>query len=149
MSPRSKVVRVLRTAAALQTELTLPDVSQTVILTRTAVRATAMPEGEDLATLGGSCATLAVHLSVNNLARVIRDLVPHYGEDCPVVVAYRVSWPDEAFITGTLADIRPKVKAAGFTRTALILVGQVLGNATFRDSRLYDEAHHHVLRPRK
>ncbi|MBT5433513.1 MAG: precorrin-4 C(11)-methyltransferase, partial [Rhodospirillaceae bacterium] len=123
-------------AAALQTELTLPDVSQTVILTRTAVRATAMPEGEDLATLGGSCATLAVHLSVNNLARVIRDLVPHYGEDCPVVVAYRVSWPDEAFITGTLADIRPKVKAAGFTRTALILVGQVLGNATFRDSRL-------------
>ncbi|MBT6204298.1 MAG: precorrin-4 C(11)-methyltransferase [Rhodospirillaceae bacterium] len=136
-------------AAALQTELTLPDVSQTVILTRTAVRATAMPEGEDLATLGGSCATLAVHLSVNNLARVIRDLVPHYGEDCPVVVAYRVSWPDEAFITGTLADIRPKVKAAGFTRTALILVGQVLGNATFRDSRLYDEAHHHVLRPRK
>jgi precorrin-4/cobalt-precorrin-4 C11-methyltransferase len=125
-------------AAALQTELTLPDVSQTVILTRTAVRATAMPEGEDLTTLGKSGATLAIHLSVNNLARVVRELVP-----------YRVSWPDQAFISGTLSDIRPKVKAAGFTRTALILVGEVLGNASFRDSRLYDEAHHHVLRPRK
>jgi precorrin-4/cobalt-precorrin-4 C11-methyltransferase len=136
-------------AAALQTELTLPDVSQTVILTRTAVRATAMPEGEDLTTLGKSGATLAIHLSVNNLARVVRELVPLYGEDCPVVVAYRVSWPDQAFISGTLSDIRPKVKAAGFTRTALILVGEVLGNASFRDSRLYDEAHHHVLRPRK
>lgn len=136
-------------AAALSTELTLPDISQTVILTRTAVRATAMPEGEDLATLAASRATLAIHLSVNNLARVVRELVPFYGSDCPVVVAYRVSWPDQAFVTGTLGDIRPKVKAAGFTRTALILVGRVLGGADFRDSRLYDEAHHHVLRPRK
>jgi len=135
-------------AAALQTELTLPDISQTVILTRTAVRATAMPEGEDLATLAASRATLAIHLSVNNLARVVRELVPFYGEDCPVVVAYRVSWPDQQFVTGTLADIRPKVKEAGFTRTALILVGRVLGEAEFRDSRLYDAAHHHVLRPR-
>ena len=135
-------------AAALSTELTLPDISQTVILTRTAVRATAMPEGEDLATLAASRATLAIHLSVNNLARVVRELVPFYGEDCPVVVAYRVSWPDQQFVAGTLADIRPKVKAAGFTRTALILVGRVLGEAEFRDSRLYDAAHHHVLRPR-
>ena len=136
-------------AAALEIELTLPGVSQTVILTRTAVRATTMPEGEDLANLGASGATLAIHLSVNNLARVVRELVPHYGEDCPVVVGYRVSWPDQAFLKGTLADIRPKVKEAGFTRTALILVGPVLGDATFRDSRLYDEAHHHVLRPRR
>ena len=136
-------------AAALATELTLPDISQTVILTRTAVRATAMPEGEDLATLAASRATLAIHLSVNNLARVVRELVPFYGEDCPVVVAYRVSWPDQEFVHGTLADIRPKVKAAGFTRTALILVGRVLGEAEFRDSRLYDAGHHHVLRPRK
>jgi len=136
-------------AAAMKTELTLPDISQTIILTRTAVRATAMPKGEDLATLAASGATLCVHLSVNNLVRVVRELVPFYGEDCPVVVAYRVSWPDQAFITGTLADIRPKVKAAGFTRTALIMVGRVLGDAEFRDSRLYDEAHHHVLRPRK
>ncbi|MBM3560712.1 MAG: precorrin-4 C(11)-methyltransferase, partial [Alphaproteobacteria bacterium] len=112
-------------AAALKTELTLPGVAQTVILTRTAVRASAMPPGEELSCLAASGATLAVHLSANNLARVVADLVPHYGADCPVVVAHRVSWPDEAFVAGTLADIRPKVKAAGFTRTALILVGRV------------------------
>ena len=136
-------------AAALKVELTLPEISQTVIATRTAVRATAMPEGEDLTTLGRSGATLAIHLSVNNLARVVRELVPLYGEDCPVVVAYRVSWPDEVILRGTLGDIRAKVKAAGFTRTALILVGRVLAERDFRDSRLYDSAHHHVLRPRR
>ena len=136
-------------AAALKTELTLPDISQTVIATRTAVRATAMPEGEDLTTLGTSGATLAIHLSVNNLARVVRELTPLYGEDCPCVVAYRVTWPDEEILRGTLADIRAKVKAAGFTRTALILVGRVLAETDFRDSRLYDAQHHHVLRPRQ
>ena len=124
-------------AAALATELTLPEISQTVILTRTAVRSSSMPEGEDLATLGRSGATLAVHLSVNNLARVVRELSPHYGADCPVVVAYRVTWPDQQFIRGTLADIREKVKAAGITRTALILVGRVLGETDFDESRLY------------
>lgn len=136
-------------AAALSTELTLPDVSQTVIVTRTAMRSSAMPEGEDLATLGRSGATLAIHLSVNNLANVVRELAPLYGADCPVVVAYRVSWPDQAFVRGTLADIRDKVKAAGFTRTALILVGRVFGGAEFPDSRLYAADHSHVLRPVK
>ncbi|HTH97875.1 MAG TPA: precorrin-4 C(11)-methyltransferase [Stellaceae bacterium] len=136
-------------AAALGTELTLPEISQTVILTRTAVRASAMPEGEDLKSLGASKATLAVHLSVNNLASVVRDLTPHYGADCPVVVAYRVGWPDQDFIRGTLADIRDKVKAAGYTRTALVLVGHVLGARDFSDSRLYAADHSHVLRPLK
>lgn len=135
-------------SAALKKELTLPDVAQTVILTRTAVRSSSMPEGEDLETLGKSGATLAIHLSVNNLAHVQRTLIPHYGEDCPVVVAYRVSWPDEMFIEGTLGDIRDKVKAAGITRTALIMVGRVLSPETFDDSRLYAEDHHHVLRPK-
>jgi len=136
-------------AAAIGRELTLPDISQTVILTRTAVRSSGMPEGEDLDTLGRSRATLAIHLSVNNLAKVVRELVPHYGEDCPVVVAYRVSWPDQEIVTGTLADIRDKVKAAGFTRTALIMVGRVFGEEGFDDSRLYAADHHHVLRPRR
>ena len=135
-------------AASLKKELTLAGVGQTVILTRTAVRASGMPEGEDLETLGRSKATLAIHLSVNNLAKVVRELVPHYGEDCPVVVAYRVGWPDEDFIHGTLGDIRPKVKASGYTRTALILVGRVLDPHGFDDSKLYDAAHHHVLRPK-
>jgi precorrin-4/cobalt-precorrin-4 C11-methyltransferase len=135
-------------AAALRTELTLPGVSQTVVLTRTATRSSPMPDGEDLATLGASGATLAVHLSVTNLTKVIRALTPCYGGDCPVVVAYRVGWPDEQFIRGTLADIRDKVKAAGITRTALILVGRVLATEDFADSRLYAADHHHVLRPK-
>jgi precorrin-4/cobalt-precorrin-4 C11-methyltransferase len=136
-------------AAALKCELTLPEVSQTVVLTRTSTRSSPMPAGENLKTLGASCATLAVHLSVTNLAKVVHDLRPLYGADCPVAVAYRVGWPDEAFVRGTLADIRDKVKAAGFTRTALILVGRVLAEAEFPDSRLYAADHHHVLRPRR
>lgn len=136
-------------AAALGTELTLPGVSQSVVLTRTAVRASAMPEGETLEGFAATGATLAIHLSVNNLAKVVRELTPRYGPDCPVAVVYRVSWPDEAVIQGTLEDIRDKVKAAGFTRTALILVGPALAAEGFADSRLYDAEHHHVLRPRR
>ena len=120
-----------------------------MILTRTAVRASAMPPGEELAALAASGATLAIHLSVNNLARVVRDLVPHYGADCPAVVAYRVTWPDERILRGTLATIRDTVKESGITRTALILVGRVLADSGFTDSRLYAADHHHVLRPRK
>jgi len=133
-------------AAALKTELTLPEVAQTVILTRTATRATDMPPGEDLASLAASRATLAIHLSITNLAAVVRDLTPAYGADCPVVVAYRVSWPDQLILRGTLATIRDTVKAAGITRTALILVGRVLDATDFKDSALYDPAHSHVLR---
>jgi precorrin-4/cobalt-precorrin-4 C11-methyltransferase len=136
-------------AAALGQELTLPDIAQSVIVTRTAVRASAMPEGEDLATLARARATLAIHLSINNLARVVRELAPIYGADCPVVIAHRVSWPDQLFIRGTLADIRDKVKAAGITRTALILVGRVFSAEGFSDSRLYASDHSHVLRARK
>ena len=108
-----------------------------------------MPEGEDLANLGASGATLAIHLSVNNLAKVVRDLVPHYGTDGPVIVAYRVGWPDQKFIHGTLSDIRQKLKQSGITRTALILVGHVLNSEKFDDSRLYAADHTHVLRPKK
>ncbi len=136
-------------AAAMGRELTLPEVSQTVILTRTAVRASAMPDGEKLADLARTGATLAIHLSINNLARVVRTLVPVCGGDCPVTVAFRVGWPDELLIYGTLDDIRAQVKEARITRTALILVGRVLEGSEFRSSMLYDETHHHVLRPRR
>jgi precorrin-4/cobalt-precorrin-4 C11-methyltransferase len=135
-------------AATLRCELTLPSVAQTVILTRTATRSSPMPDGESLERLAASGATLAIHLSITNLARVVRDLLPHYGTNCPAVVAYRVSWPDEQLIRGTLADIRDRTKAAGITRTALILVGQALAGAG-TDSRLYAPDHHHVLRPRR
>ena len=136
-------------AAALKTEFTLPEIAQTVILTRTTMQASAMPPGEELALLGASKATLAIHLSIRNLAHIERQLTPHYGADCPVVVAYRVTWPDELFIHGTLSTIAKKVKLAKITRTALILVGPVLGHTEFRDSALYDKDHEHVLRNRK
>ncbi|NQY81999.1 MAG: precorrin-4 C(11)-methyltransferase [Alphaproteobacteria bacterium] len=135
-------------AAKLGQELTLPRIAQTVILTRTATQSSAMPEGEDLDTLARSYATLAIHLSINNLAKVIRALEPHYGSDYPVIIAYRVSWPDELFLHGTLSNIRSKVKQAGITRTALILVGRVFKHPEdATESMLYDVRHHHVLRP--
>jgi precorrin-4/cobalt-precorrin-4 C11-methyltransferase len=136
-------------AAALKTEFTLPEIAQTVILTRTTMQASPMPEGEALEELGRSRATLAIHLSIRNLGYIQRALTPHYGADCPVVVVYRVSWPDEKIIRGTLSTIAAKVRAAKLTRTALILVGPVLDAHGFRDSALYDPQHEHVLRNRK
>ena len=136
-------------AAALGKELTIPEVSQTVILTRTAMKSSAMPPGEDLDTLGRTGATLAIHLSVRNLLDVERKLTPHYGADCPVIVAYRVGWPDQMFIHGTLSTIRAKTRAAKITRTALILLGPALSDTGFRDSALYDGAHAHILRPKR
>ncbi|MBT3370912.1 MAG: precorrin-4 C(11)-methyltransferase [Rhodospirillaceae bacterium] len=134
-------------AAALGLELTLPDISQTIILTRTAMKSSAMPAGEELASLGRSGATLAIHLSARNLRQVCRDLIPHYGEDCPVALVYRASWPDQEIIRGTLADIREKTRAAKLTRTALVLVGRVLDTDKATDSRLYAADHRHILRP--
>ncbi len=134
-------------AALLKAELTLPGVSQTVILTRTEGKASPMPRGEDLATLGRSGATLAIHLSIRNIHRVAAELAPLYGADCPVVVVYRVGWPDQRVIRATLATIRGAVKEAKITRTALILVGRVLAERRFADSRLYAPDHRHLLRP--
>jgi len=135
-------------AAALGCELTLPEVAQTVILTRTTTRSSPMPAGEALERLAATGATLAIHLSVTALARIVGSLLPFYGADCPAAVAYRVSWPDELLIRGRLADIRERVKAAGITRTALILVGPALAGPSFPapDSRLYHPGHHHLLR---
>ena len=98
---------------------------------------------------GGTGATLAIHLSIRNLAYIERALTPHYGADCPVVVAYRITWPDQMIIRGTLSTIAKKVREAKLTRTALILVGRVLDAHDFRDSALYDADHEHVLRNRK
>jgi precorrin-4/cobalt-precorrin-4 C11-methyltransferase len=136
-------------AASLGKELTLPDISQTVILTRTAMKSSGMPSGEELETLGQSGATLAIHLSVRNLRYVEEALTPYYGADCPVAVIYRASWPDEQVIRGTLSDIRDKVRAAKITRTALVMVGRVLGDNEFADSHLYDPDSVHLLRPKR
>ncbi|MEL6236346.1 MAG: precorrin-4 C(11)-methyltransferase [Pseudomonadota bacterium] len=134
-------------AAALGQELTQPEIAQSVILTRTSMKSSAMPEGEDLATLGASRATLAIHLSIRNLREIERQLSPIYGADCPVVIAYRVGWPDQQFLRGTLSDIHAKARAAKLTRTALVLVGRVFDDTVFPDSALYDAARPHLLRP--
>ncbi|MBN3729073.1 precorrin-4 C(11)-methyltransferase [Burkholderia sp. Ac-20379] len=123
-------------AATLGVELTLPDVAQTVILTRYAGKTT-LPEGEALGGLAAHRATLAIHLGVRHLAKIVEEVRPHYGDDCPVAVVYRASWPDEARVTGTLADIVGKVAGAAIERTALILIGRVLDAEHFADSTLY------------
>ena len=112
-------------AAALGAELTLPGLAQSVVLTRTPGRASSMPEGETLTNFAATGATLAIHLSIQNLDAVVHDLSPAYGSDCPVAVVYRASWPDEQIIRGTLADIAQRLDA-GISRTALILVGPAL-----------------------
>jgi precorrin-4/cobalt-precorrin-4 C11-methyltransferase len=124
-------------AAALGRELTLPEVAQSVVLTRTSGRASAMPPGETLAAFGATGATLAIHLSIHVIDRVVEELTPFYGADCPVAVVFRACWPDERLLRGTLATIAGEVAAAGLERTALILVGPALAARDFRESALY------------
>jgi len=135
-------------AAELKMELTLPEIAQSVVITRTSGKASGMPEGEDLDTFGRSGATLAIHLSIRNLKHIEETLIPHYGADCPVVVVYRATWPDQKIVRGTLSDIREKVRTEKITRTALIFVGKIFKEHSFRDSALYDAAFAHVLRNR-
>ncbi len=124
-------------AATLGRELTVPEVGQTVILTRIGGRATAMPPGESLATLGVSRATMVLHLAVQQIERLVEELVPNYGKDCPVAVVARASRPDELILRGTLADIADQVQQAGVRRTAVVIVGETLAADNFRDSHLY------------
>lgn len=135
-------------AATLGRELTLPEVAQTVVLTRTSGRASAMPPGETLGAFARTGATLAVHLSIHALDRVVAELLPHYGPDCPVAIVYRASWPDERVIAGSLATIAAQVAAEPVERTALILVGKVLAADDFRDSALYDAGYQRRFRGR-
>ena len=124
-------------AAALKREFTVPGVGQTVVLTRTSARATPMPEGEDLATLGASRATMVLHLAVNRIEELVEQLVPNYGADCPVAVVAAASRDDEVVLRGSLDDIAEKVRAAGIVRTAVVVVGKVLTASEFQDSHLY------------
>jgi hypothetical protein len=135
-------------AAALEAELTLPTLGQSLVLTRTPGRASSMPEAENLTAFAATGATLAIHLSIHNLARVVADLVPQYGADCPVAVVWRASWPDQRIVRATLSTIE---EAVGDTmeRTALILVGRVLGAQDFAESSLYATGYDRRFRPRK
>lgn len=133
-------------AAALGAELTLPGVAQSVVLTRTPGRASAMPAGEDLRAFAATGATLAVHLSIQNLGRIVADLAPILGSDCPVAVVWRASWPDQRILRGTLADIEARV-AGTMERTALILIGRALAAEGFDESRLYAPDYDRRFRP--
>ena len=135
-------------AAALGRELTLPGLVQSVVLTRTSGRASAMPDTERLSLFAQSRATLAIHLSIHVIDKVADELRPHYGDDCPVAVVYRASWPDQRIMRGTLATIAAQVAADAVERTALILVGHALGAEDFRDSALYDADYQRRFRGR-
>lgn len=135
-------------AAALSRELTLPGVAQSVVLTRTSGRASAMPATETLAAFAATRATLAIHLSIHAIDRVVAELTPAYGPDCPVAVVVRASWPEERILRSTLAGIADAVRREGIERTALILVGPALDAAGFDDSALYASGYDRRFRPR-
>lgn len=125
-------------AAALQCELTVPEIAQSVVLTRVPGRASRMPEKEKLTAFAATGATLVIHLAIHAIDSVVRELTPLYGADCPVAIVVQASTPAERIVRGTLADIAAKVKAEGIERTALILVGRALAAEDFRESALYD-----------
>lgn len=124
-------------AAALRCELTVPEVAQTVILTRYGRRASAIPSGEELAGLAAHGTTLVIHLGTQAIEEIVGTVMPHYGAGCPAAVVARASWPDERVLRGTLETIAGVVRDAGIRRTATILVGSALAASGFRDSHLY------------
>ncbi|GAU81519.1 precorrin-4 C(11)-methyltransferase [Bosea sp. BIWAKO-01] len=134
-------------AATLKRELTLPGVAQSLVLTRTSGRASAMPEREKLATFAASGTTLAIHLSIHVIEQVVAELTPFYGADCPVAIVFRASWPDERVLRGRLGSIAAEVQASGLERTALILVGPALGSQDFGESALYSAGYDRRFRP--
>lgn len=135
-------------AAALGLELTVPEVAQTIVLTRVSGRASAMPPGETLAAYGATGATLAIHLAIHAIGRIVVELLPFYGAECPVAVVARASWPDERIVEGTLGDIEARLAAQPIERTALVLVGPALAAADFRESALYDAGYQRRFRGR-
>ena len=125
-------------AAAIGRELTLPELAQSVVLTRMPGRASRMPEGERLAAFAATGATLVIHLAIQAIDAIVAELTPFYGADCPVAVVVRASWPDQRILCATLGTIKSKLAAEPIERTALVLVGPALAAEHFRDSALYD-----------
>lgn len=135
-------------AASLGRELTIPAQAQSLVLTRVSGRASAMPPGETLAGFGATGATLALHLAIHALDRVVAELLPHYGADCPVAIVFHASWPDEKIIRGTLGTVAEHFAADPVERTAIIFVGHTLGAENFRESALYDPDYQRRFRGR-
>ncbi|MDW6020554.1 precorrin-4 C(11)-methyltransferase [Mesorhizobium sp. BAC0120] len=136
-------------ASALGRELTIPAVAQSLVLTRVSGRASEMPSAETLGAFGRTGATLAIHLAIHALPQIVAELTPLYGEDCPVAIVVKASWPDERILRGTLATIEAQVAAEPIERTALIFVGWSLQAEDFRESALYDSAYQRRFRGRQ
>ena len=134
-------------AAALGLELTVPGLTQSVVLTRTPGRASAMPAAENLAAFAATGAVLAIHLSVHVLTDLVATLLPHYGADCGVAVVYRASWPDQMVVRATLGTLIEAMASRQIDRTALILVGRSLGDGDFAESSLYSSGYDRRFRP--
>lgn len=135
-------------AAAIGRELTIPEVSQSLVLTRISGRASKMPAGETLAAYAATRTMLAIHLAIHALDRIVAELTPFYGAACPVAIVFRASWPEQRIVSGTLGDIEAKVAAQPIERSALIFVGRALGAADFRESSLYDPVYQRRFRGR-
>jgi precorrin-4/cobalt-precorrin-4 C11-methyltransferase len=133
-------------AAAIRRELTVPEIAQSVVLTRVPGRASRMPAGERLAAFAATGATLVLHLAVHAIDTIVDELTPLYGADCPIAVVARATWPDECIVRGTLGDIRGKIENERIERTAVILVGPALAAESFRDSALYDPSYRRRFR---
>ncbi|MDR2327652.1 MAG: precorrin-4 C(11)-methyltransferase [Acidovorax sp.] len=133
-------------AATLGAELTLPGLCQSVVLTRTSGRATAMPEGEQLAAFAATGAVLAIHLSIHVAEKVQAELLPHYGADCPAAIVWRASWPDETVVRTTVGALAQAV-ATSMERTAIMLVGRSISAEDFGESRLYAVDYDRRYRP--
>jgi precorrin-4/cobalt-precorrin-4 C11-methyltransferase len=133
-------------AAAIGRELTVPEIAQSVVLTRVPGRASRMPAGERLAAFAATGATLVFHLAIHAIDTIVDELTPFYGAGCPIAVVARATWPDECIVRGTLADIRGKIENEQIERTAVILVGPALAAESFRDSALYDPSYRRRFR---
>ena len=136
-------------AAALRRELTIPELAQSLVLTRISGRASKMPPGETLANFGRTGATLAIYLSIHALDRVVAELTPHYGAECPVAIVFRASWPEERIIRGTLATIAEQFASKPVERSAIIFVGPSLAAGDFTESALYDAHYQRRFRSRE
>jgi precorrin-4/cobalt-precorrin-4 C11-methyltransferase len=136
-------------ASALGRELTIPELAQSLVLTRVSGRASKMPPGETLANFGRTGTTLAVHLAIHALDQVVAELLPHYGPDCPVAIVFRASWPEERILRGTLATISEQFAAEPVERSAIIFVGRSLAAEDFTESSLYDPYYQRRFRGRQ
>ncbi|MGE3366418.1 MAG: precorrin-4 C(11)-methyltransferase [Rhizobiaceae bacterium] len=135
-------------AAALKRELTIPEVAQSLVLTRVSGRASKMPDRETLANFGATGATLAIHLAIHEIDKIVEELTPLYGSDCPVAIVFRASWPNERILRGTLASIASELAKDPIERTAIIFVGRSLASEDFRESSLYDAYYQRRFRGR-